>query len=103
MFLYTSSDLAKLIATIRLIEASPADLDEAYNKYLTATSVNLWLGVYSATCYNVSHWIFAFKYWTVAMQLEWLKKGQNPNKRNNLFFFVLVVGIIANCLTSLLF
>ena len=103
MFLYTITALAELITTIRLIEAGPADLDDAYNKYITATSVNLWIGVYSAICYSVSHWIFAFKYWTVAIQLEWLKKGQNPNKRNNLFFFILVVGILANFLTSLLF
>ena len=103
MFLYTSSALGELITTKRLIEANSANLESAYNNNITAASINLWIGVYSATCYNVSHWVFAFKYWTVAMQLEWLKKGQNPNKRNRFFFIVLILGILTNCFTSWFF
>ena len=67
MFLYTSSALGELITTKRLIEANATNLESAYNNNITAASINLWIGVYSATCYKVSHWVFAFKYWTVAM------------------------------------
>ena len=103
LFLYSSSTFGLLITAKRLIEASPDDLTEAYNNYRTVTRVNWWMGIYAGSCYNVSHWIFAFKYWVVSMKLEWLKTGQDPNKYNNWFLIVLTVGVLANCLSDLFF
>ena len=85
MFLYSGSMVGLLITAKRLIEANPADPTEAFKNYRTVMRVNWWITIYAGTCYNVSHWIFAFKYWTVAMKLEWLKMGQDPNKWNNWF------------------
>ena len=103
MFLYSGSTVGLLITAKRLIEANPADPTEAFNNYRTVTRVNWWIGIYAGSCYGVSHWIFAFKYWTVAMKLEWLKKGQDPNKWNNWFLIALIVGILANCFTNWFF
>jgi len=81
-----------------LIEASPVDLTEAFNNYRTVYRVNWWIGLFSGSCYTVSHWIFALKYLAVSMKLEWLKTGQDPNKYNNWFLIALTVGVLANCL-----
>ena len=103
LFLYSSSTVGLLITAKRFIEANPADPTAAFNNYKTVMRVNWWIGIYAGSCYGVSHWIFAFKYWTVAMKLEWLKAGKDPNKWNNWFLIALIVGILANCFTNWFF
>lgn len=58
--------------------------------------VQWWAGLYSELCFNISHWIFAFKYWTLAIKVQMLKKGQDPNKMNRRFIIVFAAGIVAN-------
>ncbi len=46
------------------------------------------------------HWIFAFKYWTVACKLEQMKSGANPDKYNLWYCVVFAVGAVSNIATG---
>jgi len=47
--------------------------------------------------------MFAFKYWVLAIKVEKIKKGQDPNSINRWSLIVLVVGIIFNFVGAILF
>jgi hypothetical protein len=64
--------------------------------------VQWWAGFYAALCYNISHWIFAFKYWVLAVKVEMLKKQKDPNKINGRLMILLVAGVFANIFYSFL-
>ena len=100
MFLYTSSALGELITTKRLIEANSANLESAYNNNITAASINLWIGVYSATCYNVSHWILAVQYWSLSMKLEAMLNGQNIKTFTTRIRWYFLAGLLLNISTG---
>ena len=51
---------------------------------------------------NVVHWIFAFKYWTVACKLEQLKRGANPDEYNSWYTGVFVAGVLLNLANGVL-
>ncbi len=47
------------------------------------------------------HWIFAFKYWTVACKLEQMKSGANPDKYNLWYFVAFAIGAVSNIAAGL--
>ena len=40
------------------------------------------IAILSQSGYNVVHWIFALRYWTLAHKIERMKQGKNPDKHN---------------------
>ena len=46
--------------------------------------------------FNVTHWIFAIKYWVLACKLQLIAQNQNPNKSNTFFTVVYYFGIAFN-------
>ena len=52
---------------------------------------------------DVIHWIFAFKYWTVACKLEQLKRGANPDEYNLCYSVIFWAGIFVNLVTGVIF
>lgn len=103
MFLYSICVFAEIITSKHLLDADSADTAAAYNKYQTAVGVLWWVGLYATSCYAISHWIFAFKYWTLAVKVELLKKLQDPNQLNTKFSVVFFLGIIFNLIAGILF
>jgi hypothetical protein len=103
MFLYSGAILGVLITTKNMIEADPNDLSKIYNSYLKAQQVEWWLSLNYNICYWISHWVFAFKYWSLAIKIEYIKKGQDFNSMNNGFRVALIVGVLVNLLSALLF
>ena len=73
MFLYSAGILSLTLATKSLIHANQNDLIKALSTYLMAAKVVWWLGLNCDICYYISHWVFAFKYWTVAIKVGQLK------------------------------
>lgn len=45
---------------------------------------------------DLVHWIFAFKYWTVAIKLEKIKLGENPDLNNRFYKAIFVFGFVLN-------
>lgn len=75
MFLYSSAVFGEILTAKSLLNADLADTTEAYKNYVAAIGVQWWFGLYATFSYTISHWIFAFKYWTLALKVELLKKG----------------------------
>ncbi len=53
--------------------------------------------------YWVTHWIFAFKYWTLALKVEKLKQGQDPSTGDRFYRIVLLIGICLNLVGAMMF
>lgn len=102
MLLFSLSIVFSFITVKQFVEAGSEASVNDFNRYLISLRVSWWVGLYAALCYNISHWIFAFKYWTLAIKVEQLKKGRDPNLLNRRFMTVLVIGIFANVLYSFL-
>ena len=45
---------------------------------------------------DLVHWIFAFKYWTVAIKLEKINRGANPDLNNRFYKVIFVAGSVLN-------
>ena len=52
---------------------------------------------------DVVHWVFAFKYWTVACKLEQMKRGANPDQYNAWYSVFFGAGIFVNLATGIVF
>lgn len=52
---------------------------------------------------DVVHWVFAFKYWTVACKLEQMKRGANPDQYNTWYSVFFGAGIFVNLATGVVF
>ena len=57
--------------------------------------------MFGESCYNTIHWVFAVKYWTLAYKVKMIKERMNPDKHNNKFMLILVIGIISNILSAI--
>ena len=101
--MYSLSVIGQIITSKALINSSELDPVNAYDSYVIATNIQWWIGVYASNTFNISHWIFAFKYWSLAVKLEYLRKGEDTDKLNGKFLIALVIGIVANFLLSMFF
>ena len=103
MFTYSVSMLCLLISSLHLIQADSTQLSIAYSYYRAAFRAEWWVGLACNLCYYNSHWIFAFKYWTLAYKVEQLRRGQDPDSKNLRFTVILISGVILNTVSAILF
>lgn len=75
MLLYSVAMLAMIIAEKNLIDADPDNVISANNKRTVVFKFWWWIALNQAICYWITHWMFAYKYWTLAVKFEKIKKG----------------------------
>ena len=69
MFLYSVATLFSLITVVKVIKADESELKSAVSLNLIAGKVQWWLALFSSFSYWVTHWIFASKYWKLALKV----------------------------------
>ena len=102
MFLYSFTTLILVFYTRNLIRADSSELNTAYNKYLICQKLFWWVGLIGLAVYNVVHWIFGLKYWSLAYKVEQIKTNKNPDKLNRRLTLVFWAGVLLNLLCALL-
>ena len=102
MFIFSSTTLILVFYTRNLIDADPRELSAAYRKYVAVSKLQWWITLTGDSTYNIVHWIFGLKYWTLAFKLKQLKTNQDPDKLNRCFTFTFWVGVFFNLLSALL-
>ena len=55
----------------------------------------------SETCYNIVHWIFALKYWSLSFKIQQLKIGRDADVYNKQLKVAFFIGIFLNSLSAL--
>jgi hypothetical protein len=69
MFLNSVATLFSLIMVVKVIKADESELKSAVSLELISYKVQWWIILVTYICYWVTHWIFAFKYWTLALKV----------------------------------
>lgn len=103
MLFYSSSIIILIFADRKLVNASPDNPDSVFEDWNIVRQVTWWLALSVNLCYWITHWIFAFKYWTLARKVEILKKGLDPNTLNRKYEIILYLGIIFNFVGAVFF
>ena len=103
MFLYSFATLFNLISVVKVIKADESELKSAASLELISWKVQWWFILLEVLCYWLTHWIFAFKYWTLALKVEKLKQGQDPSTGDRFYRMVLLVGICFNMVGAMMF
>lgn len=102
LFLYSFTTLILVFYTRNLIRADSSELNTAYNKYIAFQKLFWWVGLFGLCVYNVVHWIFGLKYWSLAFKVEQIKTNKNPDKLNRRLTLVFWAGVLLNLLCALL-
>ena len=69
MFFYSFATFFYLITVVKVIKADESELNRTVSLNSVAVEVQWWLALFSSFSYWVTHWIFAFKYWTLALKV----------------------------------
>ena len=102
MFIFSSTTLILVFYTRNFIDADPRELSAAYRKYVAVSKLQWWITLTGDSTYNIVHWIFGLKYWTLAFKFKQLKTNQDPDKLNLCFTFTFWVGVFFILLSALL-
>lgn len=57
----------------------------------------------TTVCFDVVHWVFALKYWSVSLKIKLISDGRDPDLHNNIFYILLFTGIVLCAASGVLF
>ena len=84
------------------MNANEQDLFTAYQKYYRCQVALVVIAVLSQSGYNVAHWVFALKYWTLACKIERIKRGEDSEKQSKKYMIFLTIGVILNVTSAII-
>lgn len=96
MLLYSFALIALTLAAKNLIYADPTNLITAYDTQAVVYKIWWWVALFLALTYWLTHWIFAFKYWNLAVKFEKIKNGKDPNASNRWSLVIMAIGFVFN-------
>ena len=102
-FFYSFATLFNLITVVKVIKVDESELKSAISLNSISWEVHWWFILLTVISYWVTHWIFAFKYWTLALKVQKLKQGQDPTTDDRFYRIVLLIGICFNLVGAMMF
>ena len=79
-----------------------SQVKDAFQLWLLSQNVFCGCNLITEVCSDLVHWIFAFKYWTVACRLEEIQSGANPDRYNLQYTAIFIAGLILNLAAGVL-
>ncbi len=77
---FVIANITQHVGFVRLINASESEMTSAYHSFVVGTKCFNYFNMLSEVFSDVTHWVFAMKYWVLSCQLEMMYKREDPTK-----------------------